>query len=244
MADKESLAGRVAVVTGAGRGIGRAIAVALARKGASVVLAARSHAEIAAVAAAICAAGGTSVAVPTDVRNDESVAALADQTRRSFGNATILFNNAGANPRGAFLETSLEAWRESLEVNLLGAVRCCRAFLPGMIAAGGGRIINIGSGIGQVGHAGQSAYGAAKAALHNLTQALAEEMWPHGVLVNTLIPGPVRTQLSRPAWEKGNPWVSERWKEPEEVVPLALFLATLPPTGPTGQIFSLMRRSP
>jgi 3-oxoacyl-[acyl-carrier protein] reductase len=241
---------KVAIVTGAGRGIGRATAIAFAREGAQVALVARTLEELEAVAAEIRAQGGEALPLRTDVTKEAQVVGMARRVQQTWGRIDVLVNSAGVNPRGPFLQTSLQEWVTTLEVNLLGAVLSCRAVLPIMIATGGGHILNIGSGMGLVGHAHQAAYCASKAALHAFTQALAEEMWEHNVLVNVVIPGPVKTELTRPLWE-GHPsdrhprFPSERWKEPEEVVPLLVFLASLPvETGPTGQIFSLMRRQP
>jgi len=243
------LEGKVAIVTGGGRGIGRAIARGYAAEGAKVAVAARTQEQVEAVAEEIRRRGGEAIAVPTDVTQEEQVEALVQRTVETWGPVNILVNDAGVNPRGPFLETAPEEWRQAFEVNVMGIVLCCRAVLPLMMENGGGHIINIGSGMGLVGHANQSAYCASKAAVQALTQALAEEMWPYNILVNVLIPGPVKTELSRPVWEPSGGgqdarFPSERWKEPEEGVPAAIFLATQPPTGMTGQTLNLMRRSP
>lgn len=244
------LQGKVAIVTGASRGIGRATAIAFAKEGAKVALVARGLEDLEAVAAEIREAGGEALPLRTDVTKEVQVIGMARRVQQTWGHINLLVNCAGVNPRKPFLQTSLQEWVATLEVNLLGAVLCCRAVLPFMIGTGGGHIINVGSGAGLVGHAEQAAYSASKAALHAFSQALAEEVWEYNVLVNVIIPGPVKTELTRPLWE-GRPadrhprFPSERWKEPEEVVPLMLFLASLPPeSGPTGQIFSLMRRQP
>jgi 3-oxoacyl-[acyl-carrier protein] reductase len=240
------LTNKVAIVTGAGRGIGRAIAIAYAAEGAYVVIAARSEDQLNEVADEISANGGNVLAVPADLRNRTEVENLVHKTVDSFSQIDILVNNAGINPRGLFLDTTDEEWDEVWKINVMGVVHCCRAVLPVMQKQGWGNIINIGSGMGQVGHADLSIYCASKAALHGLTQAIAEEVWQDGIIANVLIPGPVKTELSKPVWKDDNiiRAQSDPWKEPEKVVASALFLATQPTdSGMTGQILSIMRRN-
>ncbi len=240
------LTNKVAIVTGAGRGIGRAIAIAYAAEGAYVVIAARSEDQLNKVADEISANGGNVLAVPTDLRNRTEVENLVHKTVESYSQIDILVNNAGINPRGLFLDTTDEEWDEVWRINVMGVVHCCRVVLPVMQKQGWGNIINIGSGMGQVGHANLSIYCASKAALHGLTQAIAEEVWQDGIIANVLIPGPVKTELSKPVWKDDNiiRAQSDPWKEPEKVVASALFLATQPTdSGMTGQILSIMRRN-
>ena len=237
---------KVALITGGGRGIGRAISLAYAAEGARVVIAARSTNQLDGVAAEIVVQGGEVLAVPTDLRIQTEVDNLVQQTVDRFGRIDILVNNAGINPRGLFLDSTDEEWEQGWQINVMGVVRCCRATLPVMQEQGSGNIINVGSGMGQVGHANLSVYCASKAALHGLTQAIAEEVWQDGIIANVLIPGPVRTELSKPAWESADSFraQSDPWKEPEQVVASALFLATQQPdSGMTGQILSIMRRN-
>ena len=237
---------KVAIVTGGGRGIGRAIAVAYAAEGARVVIAARSTAQLDEVAAEITEQGGEVLTVPTDLRVRTEVENLIQQTVDKFSRIDILVNNAGINPRGPFLESTDEEWEQGWQINVMGVVHCCRAALPIMQQQGSGNIINVGSGMGQVGRSNLSVYCASKAALHGLTQSIAEEVWEDGIIANVLIPGPVKTELSKPAWEHSGTFraQSDPWKEPEQVVASALFLATQPPTsGMTGQILSIMRRN-
>lgn len=237
---------KVTLITGGGRGIGRAIAIAYAAEGARVVIAARSKNQLDEVAAEISAQGGEVLVVPTDLRTQIEVENLIQQTVNRFGRIDILVNNAGINPRGPFLNATDQEWDQGWQINVMGVVRCCRAALPIMLEQGSGNIINVGSGMGQVGHANLSVYCASKAALHGLTQAIAEEVWQNGIIANVLIPGPVRTELSKPAWENSESFraQSDPWKEPEQVVASALFLATQPPdSGMTGQILSIMRRN-
>jgi 3-oxoacyl-[acyl-carrier protein] reductase len=240
------LTNKVAIVTGAGRGIGKAIAIAYAAEGAYVVIAARSEDQLNEVADEISANGGNVLTVPVDLRNRTEVENLVHKTVDSFSQIDILVNNAGINPRGLFLDTTDEEWDEVWKINVMGVVHCCRAVLPVMQKQGWGNIINIGSGMGQVGHADLSIYCASKAALHGLTQAIAEEVWQDGIIANVLIPGPVKTELSKPVWKDDNiiRAQSDPWKEPEKVVASALFLATQPTdSGMTGQILSIMRRN-
>ncbi len=237
---------KIALITGGGRGIGRAISLAYAAEGARVVIAARSTSQLDGVAAEIVVQGGEVLAVPTDLRIQTEVDNLVQQTVDRFGRIDILVNNAGINPRGLFLDSTDEEWEQGWQINVMGVVRCCRATLPVMQEQGSGNIINVGSGMGQVGHANLSVYCASKAALHGLTQAIAEEVWQDGIIANVLIPGPVRTELSKPAWESADSFraQSDPWKEPEQVVASALFLATQQPdSGMTGQILSIMRRN-
>ena len=237
---------KVAIITGGGRGIGKAISIAYAAEGASVVIAARSAAQLEEVGKEITAQGGEALAVPTDLRIREEVENLVQQTVDQFGRIDILVNNAGINPRGLFLDSTDEEWEQGWQINVMGVVYCCRAALPIMQQQGSGNIINVGSGMGQVGRSNLSVYCASKAALHGLTQSIAEEVWEDGIIANVLIPGPVKTELSKPAWESSGTFraQSDPWKAPEQVVASALFLATQSPaTGMTGQILSIMRRN-
>ena len=240
------LTDKVAIITGGGRGIGRAIAIAYAAEGARVVIAARSSAQLDEVAAEITAEGGEVLTVPTDMRSRAEVENLVQKTVAHFGRIDILVNNAGINPRGPFLDATDEEWEQGWQINVMGVVYCCRAALPVMKQQGSGNIINVGSGMGQVGRSNLSVYCASKAALHGLTQSIAEEVWEDGIIANVLIPGPVKTELSKPAWENSGTFraQSDPWKEPEQVIASALFLATQSPaTGMTGQILSIMRRN-
>ena len=236
------LAEKIAVITGSGRGIGRAIAVAFAAEGADVVLAARSGAELDAVAGEIRALGRSAVPVPADVIRRGDVDALAGAVRREFGRLDILVNNAGGGlEKRSILDSDPDLWVEDVTVNCISAYLVSRALLPLMIESGGGRVINVGSGMGHRPTASGCAYHVGKAGLWMFTRCLAEEVWQHNVTVNELIPGPVATRLTAGA---GPPPYSdsEVIKGPEDVAPLALFLATQPDHGPTAQSFSLTRR--
>lgn len=246
MTTQQALAGKVVVVTGAGRGIGAAIAEGLAVAGATVVCTARSTAEIEAVAARIAAGGGRAFAVTADVTRPDQVGALYDETVARAGGIDLLFVNAGVSLDQRPVETSdPDAFETTFQANLYGAYHCARLAIPHMRARGGGRMVMTGSGMGHSSLHGHAAYSCSKAALWMLVRILADELRADGITVNELVPGPVRTVMTDVPQREGsvvnNP--VEWLKRPEDVVPLALFLATHPGPGPTGQSFSLMRRT-
>jgi NAD(P)-dependent dehydrogenase (short-subunit alcohol dehydrogenase family) len=183
------LAGKVAIVTGASRGIGAASAFVLARAGAAVMLVARDGTRASQVAKEIVAAGGRATAMPCDVADYGSVRAMVEETDRRLGNIDILVNNAGViEPIGALVQSDPAAWRRSIEVNLVGAYHTAHATLPRMLAAGKGTVINISSGAAHRPLEGWSAYCSAKAGLAMLTNAIARmrvcgsSAWPPGVI--------------------------------------------------------------
>jgi NAD(P)-dependent dehydrogenase (short-subunit alcohol dehydrogenase family) len=242
----QTLHRKVAIVTGAGRGIGHTIAMAYARAGAAVCCAARTATELEATVQAITAAGGQALAVPTDVSQLAAVQHMVQTTVATFGGLDILVINAGVNPdRRSIEDSNPAAWQVTLEVNLLGAYYCAHAAIPALKQRGAGKIITIGSGLGHRSPAGNAAYACSKAGLWMLTRVLAQELWPYNISVNELIPGPVLTSMDGQlaSQRQGVFGIDSEWvKTPEEVVPLALFLATQPTIGPTAQSFSLMRR--
>jgi NAD(P)-dependent dehydrogenase (short-subunit alcohol dehydrogenase family) len=220
------LAGQVAVVTGAGRGIGRAIATALAREGAMLVLAARSPAELEGVAREIREGGGRALAVPTDVRQEPQVEALARRALGEGQRVDVLVNAAGVATFAPVTDSKLDDWDQMLAVNLRGAVLCCRAVLPAMTARRRGTIINIGSVVTSRSLTGSAAYTASKYGLLGFSRVLAEEMRPHGVRVGVLSAGATDT----PLWDAtpGAP-ARERMLRAEQVADAALLMATLAP---------------
>jgi NAD(P)-dependent dehydrogenase (short-subunit alcohol dehydrogenase family) len=225
-----ALSGAVTVVTGGGRGIGRAIACALGGAGASVAICARTQAELDESAKAIHQAGGGQVdvlAVRCDVASSESVAAFADAVRERLGTPRVLVNNAGLVLRGRLDRQDVQDWYEVIDVNLLGTYNVTRAFLGDMRAARSGRIINISSISGRLGTALHTAYCAAKHGVVGLTRALAEVVRADGVQVNAICPGSVDTRMLEGSGFKPD-------MTPEDVARVALFLAERAPDALTG----------
>ena len=220
------LAGQVAVVTGAGRGIGRAVAAAFAREGALVVLAARSAREIASVQREIEAAGGRALTVATDVRQEPAVAALVTRALAEGGRIDCLVTAAGLAAFGPVADAKTADWDQLMAVNLRGAFLCCRAVLPAMTAQRRGTIINIGSIVTSRTLPGSGAYTAAKYGLLGFSRVLAEEMRGHGVRVGVLSAGATDT----PLWD-AVPQPPDRafMLKPEHIAEAALLMATLPP---------------
>ena len=220
------LAGQVAIVTGAGRGIGRAIAGALGREGAAVVLAARSDSELRGVVREIDQAGGRALAVPTDVRQEASVEALARRALAECRQVDVLVNAAGVATFAPVTDSKLDDWDQMLAVNLRGAVLCCRAVLPAMVGRRRGTIINVGSVVTSRSLAGSAAYTASKYGLLGFSRVLAEEMRPHGVRVGVLSAGATDT----PLWDAmpAAP-ARDRMLRADQVAEAALLMAALGP---------------
>ena len=233
---------RVAVVTGGGRGIGRAIARALCAADYNLVLAARSTDELAAVRAEIEGDGGQALAVPTDLRKGDDIERLAEAAQ-GFGDVELLVNNGGmAGPQGMLWELDPEAWAETMAVNVDAVFLCSRAFLPGMIEKGRGSIVNIGSITGKRPLKGRTPYATSKLALVGLTRTLALETGPFGVRVNLISPGFVEGPridwvIDRQAEVRGVPsdvvrddFTAQsplgRLTSPEEVAAAVVFLAS------------------
>ena len=219
------LAGQVALVTGAGRGIGRAVAAAFAREGALVVLAARSTRELASIQREIEAAGGRALVVPTDVRQEPAVAALVSRTLAESGRIDCLVTAAGLAAFGPVADAKTEDWDQLMAVNLRGVFLCCRAVLPAMTAQGSGTIINIGSVVTSRTLPGSGAYTAAKYGLLGFSRVLAEEMRTHGVRVGVLSAGATDT----PLWD-AVPQPPDRalMLKPSVIAEAALLMAALP----------------
>lgn len=226
------LAGKVAIVTGGGRGIGRAVVLALAREGAAVVVSARTPSEIEEVAQAVRDLGQRALPAQADVSQEGDVADMVDQTLRVFGRADILVNNAAVNlPDRDVVDLTLAEWNRVLEVNLTGAFLCSRAVLPAMMAQRSGKIVNISSIGGRSGGAGRSPYRAAKAALINFTQCLAAEVKGYGIDVNAVCPGGTDTRMLR---DIDHARSRSGLMRPEEIAAVVLFLASPDSSAITG----------
>lgn len=240
------LKGKVVLITGASKGIGKALSIGFAGEGASVSCAARTKELLDATVDAMRQKGGNALAVAADVTKESEVRKMLQRTVEHFGKLDILVLNAGDNFDSNFVEESdAENWRKTIELNLIGAYCCAKAAIPYLKKSGAGKIITIGSGLGHRGMEKRSAYACSKAGLWMLTRVLAQELRQDNISVNELIPGPVDTggiseTFRKHAKEKHNEWL----KKPEDIVPLALFLASQPDVGPTAQSFSLMRRDP
>lgn len=223
--DAKPLTAQVAVVTGAGRGIGAAIAQRLAALGATAVLCGRSMKPLQATAADITASGGQSQAVQCDVCNSGSVQALADVVEKTFGRVDILVNNAGVGSFAAPLhELTPEAWEKVLNTNLRGVYYCIRSFAPLMIQAKTGHIVNISSLAGKNALPNGAAYAASKWGLNGLTYSVAEELRPHNIRVAVVCPGSVNTELSPHAGKDPN-----RMLQPNDVAHVVAMLVTQAP---------------
>ncbi len=196
-------ADRVAIVTGGASGIGLAICERLAVDGHPIAIFDRDGEAAATAAAKIEAAGGTALAVPVDVTDRSQIDAGVAEVRDRLGSPTVLVNNAGIDCFQPFLSISVETWSRVLDVNLTGTFHCCQAVVPDMIEAGWGRIVNISSSSAQGGQQLMTPYVASKAGMIGLTKALALELGPQGITVNTIPPGFIDTPMLRAAEAKG-----------------------------------------
>jgi 3-oxoacyl-[acyl-carrier protein] reductase len=196
------LDGRIALVTGASQGIGRACALALAKAGATVALAARNEAKLAEVAAEIEAAGGKAAAFALDVASEESIKTGAKAILERFGKVEVLVNNAGITRDGLVLRMKRADWDDVLATNLTGAFLLTQALLSVMLRNRWGRIINISSVVGRTGQAGQVNYAATKAGLIGMTRSLAREVASRGITVNAVAPGYIETPMTAVLDEK------------------------------------------
>ncbi len=231
----------VALVTGGGRGIGRGIALGLAKEGWDVAVSARSAAQL---SETVKLAEGRVIPVPADVSDRASVKALVRSVEFMLGPVSLLVNNAGtAGPLGPFWESNPDEWWRCQEVNLRGPMLCCRELLPGMIARQAGRIINVVSGAGTRAYPDMSAYVASKTALIRFSEQLALELKPHGIGVFPIMPGVVRTAMLEEA-RKHLPFVQKLIDDGREITPdvvarLILTLASGAADLLSGRLFSV-----
>jgi NAD(P)-dependent dehydrogenase (short-subunit alcohol dehydrogenase family) len=227
------LTGRTAIITGGNRGLGEAMAKALAEAGASIALVARDIQRLEAVRAAIAERGGIAAVFTADVTQETEVAAAAAAIQKRFGHPQILINSAGINIRKNLVDFTLEEFRSVIDASLTSTFLMCRAFVPGMKGAGYGRILNLTSIMSHVSIAGRSAYSSAKAALLGLTRALALELASDGITVNGISPGPIGTDMNLSLMN--NPEINAqfianipvaRWGKVEEIGALACYLCS------------------
>ncbi len=227
------LAGRTALVTGGGRGLGRAVALAFAREGANVVVASRSADDVAETVWLIEELGFQALGVPTDVRDFAQVELLVGKAQEHFGSVDILVNSAGVGLRAPIYETSEAQWDAVVDTLLKGSFLVARAVLPTMIAQGSGNIINIGAPLERIAVPGFAAYYAAKCGVDGLTKVMAKDLRRHGVNVNAVHPGGFAdTHMVR----ETVPEVKNGLLDPAVIGPVAVALAALKPRGRTGQI--------
>lgn len=242
---KVDLTGKVALVTGASRGIGRAIAVALGEAGAAVVVNYRENKVQAEEAAReIEEKGGKAITWQADIADSNHVQAMVEGVSSEFNHLDILVNNAGIIRDLLLLQMEEQDWRTVLQTNLFGVYHCSRAVLQGMVMRRWGRIINLSSVAAVQGRRGQSNYAASKGAINAFTRSLAAEVGPKGVTVNAIAPGLIATDMSRGVIAFSDNLVRERIAlrrlgKPTDVAPLALFLASEEAGYITGQVINV-----
>ncbi len=247
-ADLFDLSGKVAVVTGASRGIGEAVARAYARAGAAVVLASRTQETLDEVAESIAADGGRALPIACHTGDPEQIGALVERAVAELGGVDVLFNNAGTNPHfGPILTAESGHWDKTYEVNVKGYAAMAQACLPVMKERGGGKIVNVASIVGLAPHPGLGVYAVSKAAVLMLTRVLALELAEANVQVNAIAPGIVKTRFSELLWDEERGYGKQnvrqipagRFGETEDLLGLALYLAAPASDWTTGAVFTV-----
>jgi len=222
-----TLSGKTVLVTGASKGIGKAIAIAFGTAGANVVATGRNQGEIVDVTATISARGSNAIGVTADLGKESEIDLLVDAAQKEFGGVDILVNNAAIiHPRISIVDFDADLWRDVLNVNLTGAFLITQKLLPGMIERKHGKVINISSIGGRSGGAGRGAYRVTKSGLISFTQTLAAEVYEHGINVNAICPGGTDTEGYRDAFNTTGRSENPKLMDPAEIAEVALFLAS------------------
>jgi len=222
-----TLSGKTVLVTGASKGIGKAIAIAFGTAGANVVATGRNQGEIVDVTATISARGSNAIGVTADLGKESEIDLMVDAAQKEFGGVDILVNNAAIiHPRISIVDFDADLWRDVLNVNLTGAFLITQKLLPGMIERKHGKVINISSIGGRSGGAGRGAYRVTKSGLISFTQTLAAEVYEHGINVNAICPGGTDTEGYRDAFNTTGRSENPKLMDPAEIAEVALFLAS------------------
>lgn len=240
------LNGKVALVTGAGRGIGRAIALTLAKEGANVVVNDLDEEEISSVTKEIESLGVKALGAKADVTNYDEVSGMVENAEKEFGWVDILVNNAGVGAYGLFAEMDRKSWDPDIKVNIYGVMNCCKAVIKGMIERRYGKIVSIASDAGRVGEPYFSVYSAAKAAVIGFSKALAKELGRYMINVNVVCPGTTKTPLVEPLTSNEEivkrmlkAYAIRRLGEPQDIANAVAFLVSDAASWITGQTLSV-----